>query len=324
MNKINNVSKDALLVLIYFLLFLFFVWKVPFVVGALVLGFYFSIILSVPYDFVLKKTNKKFLAVISYILVVFIFVYTIISFFPKTFDQVYKLFQASKDLNINGNFPTWLVNAINELKSNISSILLSILNKVVGVLPSLITMLMFILVTMVGIESIKSYLAKNISILFVENPDYGKKFVYELFGDIRKYIRGQVLVSFISAFLTTLGLILLNIPSALTLGVLTFLGGFFPFVGLLISAVPMYLFAFSTGGLKSVIFLTFLLVGVNQAESWIYGPRIQSDNLKLHWFVIILAIFLLGDILGFVGVLIAIPVLLFVRKFWKYYVLKNN
>jgi len=237
---------------------------------------------------------------------------------------VYKLFQASKDLNINGNFPTWLVNAINELKSNISSILLSILNKVVGVLPSLITMLMFILVTMVGIESIKSYLAKNISILFVENPDYGKKFVYELFGDIRKYIRGQVLVSFISAFLTTLGLILLNIPSALTLGVLTFLGGFFPFVGLLISAVPMYLFAFSTGGLKSVIFLTFLLVGVNQAESWIYGPRIQSDNLKLHWFVIILAIFLLGDVLGFVGVLIAIPVLLFVRKFWKYYVLNRN
>ena len=324
MNKTNNISKDALLMLIYFLLFLFFAWKVPFVVGALVLGFYFSIILSVPYDFVLKKTNKKFLAVISYILVVFIFVYTIISFFPKTFDQVYKLFQASKDLNINGNFPTWLVNAINELKSNISSILLSILNKVVGVLPSLITMLMFILVTMVGIESIKSYLAKNISILFVENPDYGKKFVYELFGDIRKYIRGQVLVSFISAFLTTLGLILLNIPSALTLGVLTFLGGFFPFVGLLISAVPMYLFAFSTGGLKSVIFLTFLLVGVNQAESWIYGPRIQSDNLKLHWFVIILAIFLLGDVLGFVGVLIAIPVLLFVRKFWKYYVLNRN
>ncbi len=324
MNKENNINKDSLLVLTYFLLFLFFAWKVPFVVGALVLGFYFSVILSVPYDFVLKKTNKKILAVISYTLVVFIFVYTIISFFPKTLEQVYKLFQVLKDLNINGNFPTWLVNVINELKTNISSILLGILNKAISVLPSLITMVMFILVTIIGIESIKSYLSKNISILFVENPDYGKKFVYELFGDIRKYIRGQVLVSFISAFLTTLGLILLKIPSALTLGVLTFLGGFFPFIGLLISAIPMYLFAFSTGGLRSVIFLTFLLVGVNQAESWLYGPRIQSDNLKLHWFVIILFIFLLGDILGFVGVLIAIPVLLFFRKFWKYYVLRNN
>ncbi len=55
MNKENNINKDSLLVLTYFLLFLFFAWKVPFVVGALVLGFYFSVILSVPYDFVLKK-----------------------------------------------------------------------------------------------------------------------------------------------------------------------------------------------------------------------------------------------------------------------------
>ncbi|MGC8901802.1 MAG: AI-2E family transporter [Fervidobacterium sp.] len=321
------MNKDGKLLLLYFSLFLFFAWKVPYVIGALVLGFYFSVILGSAYDFVFRKTGKRLLAITSYVLAIFVFVYTIISFFPTTVKQLYALFESLKNPGEKWNnldLPSWVLNGLDDLKSNISSILLSIFNKVIGILPSLITMVILLIVTMAGIESIKRYFSKHITVLFVQDPDQGKKFVYGFYGDVKKYIRGQVLVSFISATLTTIGLILLRIPSALPLGLLTFFSGFFPFIGLIISAIPMYLLAFSTNGIRSVLLLTFLLVGVNQAESWLYGPKIQGDNLKLHWFVILISIFLLGDIFGFVGILIALPMLLFIRKFWKFYILSKT
>ncbi|MGQ9855879.1 MAG: AI-2E family transporter [Fervidobacterium sp.] len=314
-------NRDAVLVLIYFLVFIFFAVKVPFVVGALVLGYYFSIILSVPYDFVLKKTNQKYLAIMSYIFVVFVFVYAVVSFFPMIVNQIREIIAKAQETNLNLEIPNWALGFLNDLKTNVSSFLSSIVKYVVGIIPSLITMVMLLIVTMVGIESIRAYFGKKVHLLFVDNPKYGELFVKAFFSEVKRYLRGQVLVSFISATLTTVGLYVIGVPSALTLGVLSFVGGFFPFVGLLLTAVPMYLLAFTSNGLSGMLWLTLLLVAVNQSESWLYGPRIQGDNLKLHWFVILISIFVFGSVLGFVGVLIALPILLFIRSFWRFYVL---
>jgi len=42
--------------------------------------------------------------------------------------------------------------------------------------------------------------------------------------------------------------------------------------------------------------------------------------MKLNWFVIILAILMSGAIFGLVGILIAIPLVVFFKKFWIWYV----
>jgi len=321
--KVNiNTNHDVWLVLLYFFLFLFFAWKVPYIIGALVLGFYFSVILSVPYDFFMKKTKMKYLAIGAYALVVVIFIYAIISFFPTVIEQVNAVIQRAQSTQLVLEMPDWALKYIDELKGSVSSFLAEIVKYVVNSLPSLITMVMLLVVTMIGIESIRLYFNKKVGLLFVDDPEYGERFVRQFFSDVRRYIRGQVLVSLISATLTTIGLYFIGVPSALTLGVLSFIGGFFPFVGLLITAVPMYLLAFTSQGLRGLLWLTLLLVAVNQTESWFYGPRIQGNNLKLHWFVILLSIFILGSLFGFAGVLLALPILLFVRDYWKFYVLK--
>jgi len=322
LNSPSDVKRDMLLVLIYFFVFIFFAWKVPYVVGALILGFYFSIILSVPYDFVMKKTGLRYVAIIAYVLVVVVFVYAIISVFPTVIGQVNAVIQRAQSSQLNLNLPDWTKRYVDELKSNVSSFLSEIVKYVANAIPSLITMVMLLIVTMVGIESIKVYFNDKIGLLFIDNPQYGEHFIKVFFSDVRRYLRGQVLVSFISAVLTTLGLYVIGIPSAVTLGVLSFIAGFFPFVGLLVTAVPMYLLAFTSHGVKGMLWLTILLVAVNQLESWVYGPRIQGNNLKLHWFVIMLSIFIFGSVIGFTGVLLALPILLFIRNYWKFYVLK--
>ncbi|WP_448379336.1 AI-2E family transporter [Fervidobacterium sp.] len=314
--------RDMWLVLFYFLLFIFFAWKVPFVIGALVLGYYFSVILSVPYDYVLKKTGKRFLAIVSYILVIAIFVYAIASFFPIVINQINSVIQSVQSASLDLDLPAWALKYLDEFKSNISSFLAQLIKYVANILPSLFTMVVLLIVTMAGVESIRFYFKEKVQLLFIDDPKYGGHFVVHFFSNVKRYLRGQVLVSFISASLTTVGLYIIGVPSALTLGILSFIGGFFPFVGLLLTAVPMYLLAFTSQGLKGMVWLTVMLVAVNQTESWFYGPKIQSSNLKIHWFVILLSIFILGSVLGFVGVLLALPILIFARDYWNFYVMK--
>ncbi|MDM7320954.1 MAG: AI-2E family transporter [Fervidobacterium pennivorans] len=314
--------RDMLLVLFYFLLFIFFAWKVPFVIGALVLGYYFSVILSVPYDYVLKKTGKRFPAIASYVFVIAIFVYAIASFFPLVINQINSVIQSAQSASLNLDLPAWALKYLDEFKSNISSFLAQVIKYVANILPSLFTMVVLLIVTMAGVESIRFYFKEKVHLLFIDDPKYGEHFVVHWFNNVKRYLRGQVLVSFISASLTTVGLYIIGVPSALTLGILSFIGGFFPFVGLLLTAVPMYLLAFTSQGIKGMVWLTVVLVAVNQTESWFYGPKIQSSNLKIHWFVILLSIFILGSVLGFVGVLLALPILIFIRDYWNFYVLK--
>jgi len=314
--------RDMLLVLFYFLLFIFFAWKVPFVIGALVLGYYFSVILSVPYDYVLKKTGKRFPAIASHVFVIAIFVYAIASFFPLVINQINSVIQSAQSASLNLDLPAWALKYLDEFKSNISSFLAQVIKYVANILPSLFTMVVLLIVTMAGVESIRFYFKEKVHFLFIDDPKYGEHFVVHFFNNVKRYLRGQVLVSFISASLTTVGLYIIGVPSALTLGILSFIGGFFPFVGLLLTAVPMYLLVFTSQGVKGMVWLTVVLVAVNQTESWFYGPKIQSSNLKIHWFVILLSIFILGSVLGFVGVLLALPILIFIRDYWNFYVLK--
>ena len=312
-------KKDRWLVLVYFGIFLFLSHQVPYVIGAVVLAFYFSVILDVPYEYLMRKTKQKWLAVISYILVVVLFVYAVISFFPTVINEVQSLFSQIQNADING-LPEWVQNILKQLGDNLSTIVMSLVNQAITFVPSLVTMVMLLVAAMIGLESIKSYIGKNLDLLFVEDPAFGRKFAVKFFSDVRRYVRGQVLVSLISATLTTIGLFVLDIPSALTFGVLTFVGGFFPYIGIIITSIPIYLLGFSVGGLNEIIWVTVLLVGVNQAETWLYGPKIQSDNLKIHWFIIMASILIFVGIFGFSGVIIALPVLLFIRDFWKFYV----
>ncbi|HPZ18520.1 MAG TPA: hypothetical protein PLL03_08900, partial [Fervidobacterium sp.] len=64
-NDISNKAshkRDRWLILVYFGIFLFLSQQVPYVIGAIVLAFYFSVILDVPYEYLLRKTKQKWLA----------------------------------------------------------------------------------------------------------------------------------------------------------------------------------------------------------------------------------------------------------------------
>lgn len=312
--------RDVLLLIFYFSVFLFLTRVVPFVVGAIVVAFYLSVLLEVPREIIMKRTKLRFLAIVTYMITVILLIYTGLSVFPNVVKRVVDTFQMVQSTQLH-SLPNWVLPIIDELKNNVSDFAMRILGAVVNILPGIVTMLTLLVATLIGLESIKAYVRPRIRNLFLDEPERAERFIISFFSDIKRFVRGMILVSAISATITTIGLTLLKIPSAVSLGILTFLGGFFPIVGLIFSSIPMYIFALAERGIAGLVWITILLVGVNQLESWTYGPKIQSSNLKIHWFILVVSLIVFASLLNFAGVLIAFPTVIFLRNFWKEYIL---
>ncbi len=315
--------KDKYLILIYFLIFLFFAVKAPFVVSAFIIGFYFFIIVESLANFLEKIFKKKLVSnILSYAIVFGIIVYLFLSVIPMFINEAKNLFTFLSNYSFQTKeLPEELSNIVSDLNSNISAFVLNITNYLLGVLPSFLTSLTILIVTIIGIGGLKKYLLKRVTYLFSEDKVNGRKFLESFYLDILKMVRGQMSVAILTSLTIFVMLSLFKIPNAFFISILAFITDFIPFVGLLITAVPSLIIGFYSNGLKGMILVLIVLFIANQLESWVYGPKIQSDNLKLHWFLIVLLITLFGTVFGFVGVLLAIPTFVFFKNYYKFYII---
>jgi predicted PurR-regulated permease PerM len=128
------------------------------------------------------------------------------------------------------------------------------------------------------------------------------------------FIRGQLIEATIVGILTTIGLMLLGVPNALLLGVTSGIFNIIPYVGIVLSAVPALVVALTmadpVGGLWRVV----LVYGVVQfIDGSITGPKIAGDSTGLHPLSIMLALTIGGALLGFVGLVLAVPIAILVK-----------
>ena len=122
------------------------------------------------------------------------------------------------------------------------------------------------------------------------------------------FIRTQALVSFIDAFFIGLGLVILGVPLALVLAVLTFFGGFIPIVGAFVAGALAVLVALVANGLTTALIVLAIIIAVQQLEGNLLQPMLQSRSMKLHAVVVLLAVTAGGSLYGIPGAFLAVPV----------------
>ncbi|SHH20681.1 AI-2E family transporter [Thermosipho atlanticus] len=314
---------DAIILLIYLILFLLLIKFSPFILGAIIIGFYFSIIIDVPADFLSKKINKKISKIISYSIILGLLVYSITKFFPIVITQGKNIFNNLSQLSITNNdkIPNWVSEFLNNSNKQLSNFALDIINKILSYTPSFITMAILIIITTIAVGNLKWYVAKNAESLFIDDPKKGKNFLKSFYTDFEKFVKGQVLVAAFVGLIVGFLSFAFKIEGAFFLGSLSFITDFIPFLGVIIVTIPMLMLGWTSKGLTGLIIGLVILIIANQLESWVLAPKIQSSNLKIHWFILIVSILIFADLFGFIGILIAIPTLLFVKRYWKEYIL---
>jgi predicted PurR-regulated permease PerM len=138
-------------------------------------------------------------------------------------------------------------------------------------------------------------------------------FVHEADGVLGQYLRGQLLVMGILAVFYSVGLALFGLDLALPIGVFTGLAIFVPYVGfglgLLLASFAGLLEFTAAAGLGYTVAMVTVVYGVGQVvESLFLTPRLVGERIGLHPLAVIFALLAFGQLLGFVGVLIALPV----------------
>jgi putative heme transporter len=125
---------------------------------------------------------------------------------------------------------------------------------------------------------------------------------------LTRYVRGTVAVATIDAVGIGAALVLIGVPLALPLAVLTFLAAFVPIVGATVAGAVAVLVALAANGPVAALLTLAAVVAVQQIEGNLLEPLIMGRQLRLHPIVVLLAVFA-GTLLGGIaGAVVAVPV----------------
>ena len=139
-------------------------------------------------------------------------------------------------------------------------------------------------------------------------------FLRDYDGLVSRYLRGQLLAATTVGLLTTLGLWVLGFPYPALVGVVAGVFNLVPYLGLIVSLVPAILIALLSGEILASFGKIAIVFGIVQAlDGTVIGPKIVGGSVGLHPAWVILALSAGGLFLGFVGLLIAVPMALLVK-----------
>ena len=125
---------------------------------------------------------------------------------------------------------------------------------------------------------------------------------------ISAYIRGQVTVCMIMSVFYSVNLTLVGLNYGFAIGFVTGVLTFIPYIGMAVGAVTGIIVAYIQFGMNDGLLLVGLVfVFGNVIEGNFITPKLVGDSVELHPAWIIFALLAGGTLLGFTGVLIAIP-----------------
>jgi predicted PurR-regulated permease PerM len=123
------------------------------------------------------------------------------------------------------------------------------------------------------------------------------------------YVVGQAWMCVIAWIFTTLLLMLLHVPYALTLGLLAGLTRAVPVIGPMLGGVPLLLVCFFyTRSAETTLILATGFTAMHFLESKVLLPKIVGHHVDLHPVSVILALLLGMEFFGFIGVFLAVPI----------------
>lgn len=340
LRQTDSIADPAMwVILLYLTLFLALYLLAPQIIAPLAFGWFISLIIDVPALFFtrIKGFSYKFSVVISSLLIYGLLLFAFFLLIPIALDQAEKVigFLNSYAVEIvpppflekiglgfsNGQVLDMVETSAGDLIKGAANFSVSLLNSVLQNLPSLLTGSVLFLITASYFSVLTPLMKKNIWRFFPRSTrEKSIKFWRDFYRDIQHFVAGQMLIALFTGVFVGLGMLILGIPYPLFLGFLAGITNFIPYLGSIITMIPATLLGLTEQGILGGIKGLAVLLLVNQLEAWVMRPFIQGNMMRLNWFVILLSIFIFGSFFGVLGILFAIPMIVFIRRFFMIYI----
>lgn len=146
-----------------------------------------------------------------------------------------------------------------------------------------------------------------------------REILTKMYKNVQRWFLGQLASMTIIGLLFTIALSVIGVPFALLLGILSGLLAFIPFIGPAISVIPPILLALAQEPILA-LWVILAYAGVQFVEGNIVQPVVMSRAVSLHPVIIVFALLIMGTLFGFIGVLLAIPLVaalhVLVQELW--------
>jgi len=198
-------------------------------------------------------------------------------------------------------------------------------NSVISVIASMITLL-YMFFILLDYE----YLTNNWIRIF---PKSARPFWQSLMKDVavalNSYIRGQGLVALIMGILFCIGFTIIDFPMAIGLGILIGIMDMVPYLhtfALIPTVFLALLKAVDTGQNFWIILISALAVFiiVQLIIDMIVTPKVMGKAMGLNPAILLLSLSVWGKLLGFIGLIIALPLTTLIIAYYKRYVTKED
>jgi len=138
---------------------------------------------------------------------------------------------------------------------------------------------------------------------------------------LSRWLRGQIFVSVCDGVMIGIGLAIIGIDYALTIGMMTIVLSFIPYIGLITSFAISILLALSGGGgLSTIIGVVIVYIVVQVVEGYVVVPKVMGRAVGLSDLTTIIALTIGAHLFGLIGMLFAVPVTaiswVLVREWW--------
>ncbi len=174
-------------------------------------------------------------------------------------------------------------------------------------LLSLVVSLVFAIYLLSSKERIKGQLSRLLHAVLPKKTDaFVQRVIQLLLTAYSNFLAGQCLQAFISSVLTVLVLLIIGVPYAVLIGLITFVAAFIPVFGPYISGLLGMLLILTADPGQTLIFLLVFFIVQQLAGSVIY-PRIMSGAIDIPSIWVLVAVALGGGVMGIAGMILFIP-----------------
>ena len=312
-NQRIEISSKTIIFTILFFLFLKFIWLMKDLVFSLVIAFIIMSAVRPVVAFLEKKRiPRPVSASIIFLFILFSVVYLLVAWLPPT---IFELSLFLKNLpfiieKISPNFAATIdINALANYLPNIT-------NQIWKLVAGFFSNTVFVLSTFFFsfYFTIEENFIKKLLIKFASEDKAGQ--IADIFETVERrlgrWVWGELILMLVVGFLTYIGLILIGIKYALPLAVVAGLLEVVPNLGPVVATVPAVFVTLSQSYLL-VIPVVVLYFVVQQLENNLIVPYVMKKAVGLHPIITLLALIVGGRVGGVLGILLAVPITIFLE-----------
>ena len=128
-------------------------------------------------------------------------------------------------------------------------------------------------------------------------------------------VRGQLMICLINGILTFIGLLMIGVPFAFTLGLVAMVFSLIPIFGTILSSIPIVIMGLTISLSTGLLALAWILL-IHFIEGNFLNPKIMGTSAQIHPAIIVFVLVTGEHMAGIAGALLAVPVYSILQTFF--------